>query len=154
MSLEPTINDDITAALPELRRQAESMMTLTLAAYSPNGLTKDADGYDVPTFTFEGQTFGKVQAGAQAGGDTPTRYIKIGGTDRPVLAGGLHIPITAKVPSPGEERGQVGGAWEYVVLAIGPLDDPALLGRRYMVVAVPAKSYATARRLDVIELEV
>ncbi|AIY17999.1 hypothetical protein GUY44_18905 [Pimelobacter simplex] len=154
MSLEPTINDDITAALPELRRQAESMMTLTLAAYSPTGLTKDADGYDIPTFTFEGQTFGKVQAGAQAGGDTPTRYIKIGGTDRPVLASGLHIPITAKIPNPGEERGQVGGAWEYVVLAVGSDADLALLGRRYMVVSVPVKSYATARRLDVIELEV
>jgi len=154
VSLEPTINDDITAALPELRRQAESMMTLTLAAYSPTGLTKDADGYDVPNFTFEGQTFGKVQAGAQAGGDTPTRYIKIGGTDRPVLAGGLHIPIAAKLPNPGEERGQVGGAWEYVVLAVGSDADIALLGRRYMVVSVPVKSYATARRLDVIELEV
>ncbi|WP_418060805.1 DUF6093 family protein [Pimelobacter simplex] len=153
MSLEPTINEDITAALPELRRQAESMMTLTLAAYSPTGLVPGPGGYEVPGFNPEGQTFGKVQAGAQAGGDTPTRYIKIGGTDRPVLAGGLHIPITAKIPTPGEERGQVGGAWEYLVTAVGPFDDPALLGRRYLVVGVPAKSYATARRLDVIELE-
>ncbi|KAB2808316.1 hypothetical protein F9L07_22640 [Pimelobacter simplex] len=142
------------ARLGGMQARAQSLMTLTLAAYSPTGLTKDADGYDVPTFTFEGQTFGKVQAGAQAGGDTPTRYIKIGGTDRPVLASGLHVPITAKLPNPGEERGQVGGAWEYVVLAVGSDADLALLGRRYMVVAVPVKSYATARRLDVIELEV
>lgn len=147
-----TLNDDITAALPEMRRQAESMMTLTLAAYSPTGLTKDADGYDVPTFTFEGQTFGKVQAGAQAGGDTATRYVTIGGVERPVLASGLHIPITAKVPSPGEERGQIGGGWEYLVTTVGPLDDLALLGRRYLVVGVPAKSKATARRLDVVAL--
>ncbi|WP_254070059.1 DUF6093 family protein [Pimelobacter simplex] len=146
------INASIAAELPFLRQQAESMMTLTLAAYSPAGLTKGPDGYDVPRFDPEGQTFGKVQAGAQAGGDTPTRYGKIGGTDRPVLAGGLHIPITAKIPNPGEQRGQVGGAWEYEITAIGPADDPALLGRRYMVVGVPAKSYATARRLDVIEL--
>lgn len=148
-----TLNDDITRALPELRRQAESMMTLTLAAYSPNGLMPGPGGYDVPSFNPEGQTFGKIQAGSQAGGDTSTRYVKIGGTDRPVLTGGLHIPITAKVPNPGEERGQVGGGWEYVVTAVGPCDDPALLGRRYLVVGVPAKSYATARRLDVVWLE-
>jgi hypothetical protein len=145
-----TLNDDVARALPEMRRQAESMMTLTLAAYSPNGTTKDGDGYDVPQFNPEGQTFGKVQAGAQAGGDTPTRYVKIGGVERPVLSGGLHIPIAAKVPVASEQRGH---AWEYVVTALGPLDDPALLGRRYLVVGVPAKSYATARRLDVVWLE-
>jgi hypothetical protein len=30
--------------------------------------------------------------------------------------------------------------------------DPALLGRRFQVVSVPAKSFATARRLDVVEV--
>jgi hypothetical protein len=131
---------------------AESMMTLTLAAYSPAGLVPDADGYKVPTFNPEGQVFGKVQGGARAGKDTATRYVKIGDVERPVIEAGLHIPISASVPVAGEQRGQVGGAWEYVVLAVGAGDDPALLGRRFMVIAVPAESKATARRLDVIEL--
>lgn len=146
------LHDAITAALPNLCREAESLMTLTLAAYSPTGdFTTDSDGFEVPAFTPEGSTFGKVQGGSQAGQDTATRYVSIGGVERPVLAGGLHIPIGAKVPKAGEQRGLAGGAWEYVVTATGD-GDPALLGRRYLVVGVPAKSFATARRLDVIEL--
>lgn len=144
-----TLNDAIAAELPFLRAQAESMMTLTLAAYSPNGFTEDAEGYEVPAFTPEGSTFGKVQGGSQAGKDTPTQYVTIGSVRRPVLEAGLHIPIGAKVPTAGEQRGT---GWEYEITALGPLDDPALLGRRYLVVEVPAKSKATARRLSVVEL--
>lgn len=146
------LGDSIRAALPELQAHAESMMTLTLTAYSPTGQsTTDADGYQVPEYANEGDTPGKVQAGSQAGGDGQTRYVNIGGVERPVLAGGLHIPLGASVPVASEQRGQ---AWEYMVTGIGPADDPALLGRRYMVVGVPAKSYATARRLDVVEVTV
>ncbi|WP_436702403.1 DUF6093 family protein [Nocardioides sp. BYT-33-1] len=140
------------AAIMAGRQAAEAQMTLTLAAYSPAGLVPDADGYKVPTFNPEGQTFGKIQGGTRSSKDTATRYVKIGDVERPVIEAGLHISIGAKVPAAGEQRGQVGGAWEYVVLAVGAGDDPALLGRRFMVIAVPAKSKATARRLDVIEL--
>jgi hypothetical protein len=145
-----SLYDDLRRDLPDMRRQAESLLTLTLTAYSPAGLVPDADGYKVPSYTPEGATFGKVQ-GAR-GKDTTTRYVRLGDVDRPVLEGGLHIPLGAKVPVAGEQRGQAGGAWEYEVTAVGPLDDPALLGRRYMVVNAPAKSFASTRRLDVIEL--
>lgn len=123
-------------------------MTLTLTAYSPNGTTTDGDGYDVSAFTNEGSTRGKVQGGTLAGADTNTRFVRIGEVDKPILEGGLHIPIAADVPEPGRK----GSGWEYLVTAVGPLDDPALLGRRYLVVDVPAKSFATARRLDVVEV--
>lgn len=144
-----SLNDAIAAELPFLRQQAESLMTLTLAAYSPDGTTEDADGYKVPKFASEGSTFGKVQGGSQSTKDAATRSVTIGSVERPVLSAGLHIPITAPVPSAGEQRG-VG--WEYEVTGLGPLDDPALLGRRFLVVGVPAKSFATARRLDVVEV--
>lgn len=125
-------------------------MTLTLTPQVPTGdLITDPEGFEVPEFTAQSTHAGKVQSGTQAGGDTSTRYLSIGGVDRPVLAAGLHIPIGAPVPVASEQRGQ---AWEYVVTAVGPVDDPALLGRRYMVVGVPAKSFATARRLDVIAI--
>lgn len=124
-------------------------MTLTLTAYSPAATTADPDGFEIPAFTSEGTTLGKVQGSSQAGKDTPSRYVSIGGVDRPVLSAGLHIPIGAPVPVASE---QVSVGWEYEVTALGPADDPALLGRRYLVVGVPAKSFATARRLDVIEL--
>lgn len=151
-----SLQGDIARELPGLRAAAESLMSLTLAAYSPSGTTTDTDGYQVPAFATEAETSGKVQSGSQAGQDTATRYVSIGGVDRPVLAGGLHIPLAAYVDPilstlsivASEQRG-VG--WEFEVVAVGDAD-PALLGRRYLVVGLPVKSYATARRLDVVEV--
>lgn len=144
-----SLGDHVRGRLPYLQSEAESMMTLTLRAYSPNGWTEDPDGYQVPAYADEGTTPGKVQGGTQ-GRDTQMRYVTIGSVERPVLTGGLHIPLTAPVPTAGTQRGKA--AWEYEVEAVGPNDDPALLGRRFLVVEVPAKSYATARRLDVAEI--
>lgn len=137
------------------QRAAERQMTLTLTAYSPTGTpTKDADGYEVPNYLPEGQTFGKVQG--PSGKDTPTRYVKVGGVERPVISGGLHIPLSAFIID-GQlaivASEQQGAGWEFDVTAVGPADDPALLDRRYLVVGVPAKSHATARRLDVVEVQ-
>lgn len=149
------VYDAIESALPDLRREAEAMMTLTLSAYRPDGTTTDANGYEVPAFALVpyaagvNDTPGKVQSGSQSGSDAPTRYVSIGGIERPVIEAGLHLPIGAPVPVGSQQQGL---AWEYEVTALGRRDDPALLNRRYMVVEVPAKSFATARRLSVVEL--
>ena len=124
------------------RAAAADLFIDTFTAYSPNGTPPDANGYEVPAFTSQGTTPGKVQARTRQG-DTNVRTIRVGDVDRPVLEGGLHIPLSATVPSVG---------WEYVCTAIGSLSDPALLNRRYRVVDVPAKTYATARRLDVVQV--
>lgn len=129
------------------QRAAEALMSLTLAAYAPSGTTLDADGFEVAGFTPMGQTFGKVQAGTARGGDISERMVRIGDASFPVIEAGLHIPISAPVPAAGDR----GIGWEYVVTATGSAD-PALLGRRYLVVGVPAKSFATARRLDVVDV--
>lgn len=130
------------------RVAAEAQFTLSLAAYSPNGTTTNGDGYEVPAFATETPVSGKVQGGSQRGADTATQFVTVGGVDRPVLRAGLHIPVSADVPAAGHQ----GEGWEYVVTFVGQYDDPALLGRRYLVVDAPAKSFATARRLDVVEL--
>lgn len=148
--------DAIRGALPELQAEAESLMALTLTAYSPGEPSTDADGYEVIPYANEGDTPGKVQSGTQSGSDTPTRHVSIGGVERPVLSGGLHIPIAAFIADGSLSivaSEQSGIGWEFEVAATGPADDPALLGRRYLVVGVPAKSHATARRLDVVEVQ-
>lgn len=144
----------MTSAIVAGRALAESAMTLTLTAYAPGGTTTDADGYKVPAFTSQGTTPGKVQG--DSGPDFEARYMRVGDAERPVVRGGLHIPISAFVDDEdgllietGEQRGL---GWEFTVTAVGPNDDPALLNRRYLVVGVPVKSFATARRLDVVEL--
>ena len=137
------------------RDVAEHTYTLRLTAYSPNGTTPDADGYEVQDYIDEGWTPGKVQGGSQSGKDTPTRYVSVGGVERPVIQGGLHIPLDRFIFDhsllivAGEQRGL---GWEFEVTETGRYDDPGLLGRRYLVVEVPSKSFATARRLSVVEL--
>jgi hypothetical protein len=137
-----SLADDVTFALPGFRATAESLMLDTFAAYSPGGTTTDADGYEIPGFTDEGSTPGKV-SGRSRDSDTNTRTVTVGGVERVVVDGGLHIPLSAPVPAIG---------WEYQMVTAGPSTDPALVGRRWRVVDVPAKSYATARRLDVVEV--
>ena len=126
---------------------AEALMGDTFTAYSPNGTTT-VNGLKVPAYANQGSTPGKVQAGSQQGGDTNTRTVTVGGVERPVIESGLHLPIDAPVPVAGDR----GRGWEYVCTAVGAGSDPELVGRRYLVVGVPAKSYATARRLDVVEV--
>lgn len=116
-------------------------MTLTLAWYSPTGGVTVVDRMEVPEFADEGETPGKVQGTIRS--DTTTRMVRVGGTERPVLEAGVHIPLSAPVP---------GVNWECVVTRVERYDDQALLDRCYRVVEVPAKSYATARRLDVVEV--
>jgi hypothetical protein len=126
------------------RSAAERLLTDTFTAYAPDptATSTDADGFEIPGFTNQGSTPGKIQGSK----DTTTEYVTVGEVRRPVLKSGLHIPIGAPVPAAGD----AGQGWEYVCTAVGALSDLALLGRRYRVVNVPAKSFATARRLDVV----
>lgn len=117
-------------------------MLETFTAYAATWTT--VGGLQVQTWVQQYVTDGKVAGRSRQGGDTNTRIVTIGGIERFVLEGGLHIPLNAGLPAVG---------WEFVCTAAGPYSDPSLLGRRFRVVDVPAKSYATARRLDVFEVE-
>ncbi len=116
-------------------------MTLTLTWYSPTGDVTVVDRMEVAGFTLEGTTVGKVQGVINS--DTTTRMVRVGDHERPILTAGVHIPLTGLVPEVD---------WECVVTSCGAHDDAALSGLCYRVVEVPAKSYATARRLDVVEV--
>lgn len=109
----------------------------------------EVDGLEQETWAPQGETPGKV-SGRSREGDTNTRTATIGGVERPVIEGGLHIPIGAFLNSNDELMIQPG--WEFTCTAVGPHSDPSLLGRSWRVVDIPAKSYATARRLDVVEV--
>ena len=122
------------------RRKAESLMCDTFTAYALTW-SKDA-GIEKRVFASHGTVRGRI-VGRARDGDTTIRTIDIGGVPREILDGGLHVPINSPLPSDG---------WEYECTAVGRGSDPSLLGRRWRVVAVPAKTYATARRLDVVQI--
>lgn len=142
------------ASLGRGQRFAESLMTLTVEAYSrPAVPAVDANGFESFAPVLEGRSCAKVQSRSREG-DTQTRTFDVGGVPLPVLVGGLHLPIRAFVGDAGLRIrcGDRGIGWEFEVTAVGRADDPSLLGRRYLVVEAPAKSHATARRLDVVEV--
>ena len=112
--------DEIRAALPGLQGYAESLMTSTFAASALEWAK--VGGLDEQTWVAKGETLGKVQA--SSGKDSQTRYVTVGEVERPVVEGGLHIPISAPVPEIG---------WVYECTAVGPGVDPALVGRRWRV---------------------
>lgn len=136
------LREAVDSVLSQLRRQAESRHTLEFAVYVP-----DADSYHGITYTLRGYEEGKVQSQARQG-DTQTRYASIGGVDRPILNGALHLGLDADRPAGGKR----GVGWEYEVVKCGPLDDPALAGTRWLVWESPIKTQATARRLTVVEV--
>lgn len=143
-----TLAAAIGAELPFLRGEAEATYQDTFTAYSPNGTTTDGAGFEVPAYANEGTTPGKIAGPSIQSRDTATRTETIGGMDLPVVEGGLHIPVSAGMPATGE----YGTGWEYVLTELGPMTDESLLDSRWLVVDAPAKSYATARRLDVCRL--
>lgn len=101
------------------------------------------DGIEAEARLPQYDTPGKLAGPSAQSADATTRLVTIGGVERPVLQGGLHIPIAAALPADG---------WEFECIEVGPDSDPSLVGRRWRVVSTPAKSYATARRLDVVEV--
>lgn len=132
-----------------MRARAESLYTDTFTAYSPaDDSAPDADGFVEADYRFEGETVGKIAGPSAASRDTTARVVAVGGAERPVVGGGLHIPLSAPMPTVGE----YGIGWEYVLTELGPDTDESLLNSRWLVVDAPAKSYATARRLDVVRL--
>lgn len=145
-----TLADAISQELPTLRAEAEARMqdTFWVRSPDPEATTTDADGFEVPGYSEEPDTVGRIAGTSAATRDTNARTVTVGGVEREVVLGGLHIPLSSAVPAVGE----YGFGWEYELVELGPLTDPSLLNSRWLVVDAPAKSQATARRLDVVRL--
>lgn len=135
---------------------AEALMGCTFSAWAPTDTPVIVGGLEVQAYELQpftedvDGTPGKVQGGAASTRDPVSRTVNVGGVSRLVLVGGLHIPITAPVPAAGDR----GIGWEYQCTAVVPAGDQSLVGRWYLVVSAPGKAYATARRLDVVEVPV
>ena len=123
-------------------------MSLTLRPYVPNGGRTVVNEQEVDDYDVKASVVGKIKGTSARNSDPEAQTVTIGGVEVPVVVGGLHIQISAAIPKAGAH----GVGWEYVVTALGPTDDPALKGRRYLVTNSPAMSHATARRLDVAEV--
>lgn len=137
--------------LAAMQARTEEHHTLTFDWFSPGALVMVGE-FEERQAVAEGQTPGKIQARSRMGGDTMVQMVRVGDVELPVMKGALHIPVNALLDVNGQLR--LDEDWEAVVAGVSPdgYDDPALLGRRYRVVDVPAKSHQTARRLDVVDI--
>lgn len=133
------IGDDLAAALPDLRAQAESMMRDTVKASAPGEGQRWDEALEqyVPV---EGAVLYVGQA----------RFRKPGAQDRETVVGGaewsesdlvLSIPMSA----PALPRGSV-----VECTAVAATSDPALAGQRWTVMGpLSQATFATARRLRI-----
>ena len=130
------IGDDLAAALPELRAQAESMMRDTVLVERANGgFTRDPVTLeDAPTFDAVYSGPGRVQRSGQLSPhETVAGEVEFG-----VNALMVQLPLSAA----GIRKGD-----RVTVTSVGPASDPDLLDLKATVQANLAKSHATKRTL-------
>lgn len=125
---------ETSAALPELRRLAESRMVDACEVSRPDGIADPLTG-EPPRLPIWGgparvQTWEPQESNPEAGGSNLTvqRY-------------SVHVPVGAFRPLIGD-----------VVTVTSSKHDPYLVGREFRVVALLHKSQATAYRLSVEEV--
>lgn len=127
------LTDDIAAALPELRAQAESLMVDTCAITRPGGRGE----YDPDTHTYGAATDTTVYTGAcRVRADLDPGDVDFGGGPVTLTTALVSIPIDADQVLQGD-----------TVTITAAVNDPQLVGRTFTVRAVLAQTHATARRL-------
>lgn len=138
MSISSGFEPIITQTVREGRELAESLMTATCVIRRATGdMTVDpATDADVPEYADLFTSVCKVQAR-----NLQARQQEAGGRTATTVALQLHLPVSAAEVSVGD----------YAHVLTSPLD-PELVGRTFTVVGPSAKSYATARRLEIEEV--
>lgn len=132
----------VTGGLPEMRAMAESLMvdTVTVSYVDPDAepVQNPETGSTEPVYAQRFTSKCKIQTR-----NLQARAEEVGGRTATTVSVELHLPIGA----PAVEVGDV-----CEVTAVGSLSDIQLLGRKFKVVAPVAKTFATARRLEVTEV--
>ncbi|HQN97776.1 MAG TPA: DUF6093 family protein [Thermoanaerobaculales bacterium] len=134
-----SLGADIAAALPELRRQAESMMRDTCTITRPGAQT-----WDDAAGAYTGGAPVQLYAG-------PCRVRRPNLAEREALAGDADWTLAGAVvsiPVDGTTDDLLGAT----VTVVGCEMDPTLTGREFTVRAPHAQSQATARRLRCVEV--
>lgn len=131
----------VGTALAAGRAAAEALMLdeFTALVYTD---TTDADDLEVKDWEPQGDPVPGKFPSKVNGQPQNTRMVNVGGVDRPVIEGGLHLPWSAS-PEPG---------MRYRCTAVGPDTHPSALNRTVHVVEAPISSDMTAWRLDVVEV--
>lgn len=139
--------------LEEHRADAESLMRATLRGYAPTNRSEqnETSGREERVWDDKGTTAGKLPGISKVSLDARIFDVNVEGQDVVKFVTSLHVPLRAYV-DPTTGALQITPGWEFVCEGVAAGMDPAHVGRRWRVVGVPIKDYATARRLDVEEV--
>ena len=129
------LGDDLAAALPELRAQAESMMLDTVTITRPGGTVTAEDGtVTTPApVVYQGRARWKPPT-------TSATQSEVGAAIIVTTPGEVHIPVGAYVPEPGD-----------IIECAASVFDPSLVGRRTVVRSRFGGSLVTAYRIPIQE---
>lgn len=133
------ISDDVTAALPEMRQQAESLMVDAGELRGPGTRTLDEDSgqyVDVPgPLKYAGKA--KLQTTEALGNDAEAG-------DRQVMVTRFRVDLPMSAPQ---------AAVDDVFTFTSSKFDPQVAGKRFRVTSLIEKSFMTARRIAVEEVQ-
>lgn len=132
-----TLADDITAALPLLRTEAEGRMVDSCTITRPT----DEETFDDTTGTYDDTDTSTIYTGkceVQLSDGLNARGTNTGGSDVTITRLTVKIPVSATGVKVGD----------LVTITVGT-HDPTLVDSKFAVVAGHAKTFATARRLEV-----
>jgi len=130
-----TLGADITAALPELRAAAESMMHSTVIIRRPSGSTwNEETGTSVPAWVdvYEGPARIRFK-------DTQPRVADAAGEQVVDQAPVLSLPIATSADVRVDD----------IATVTANPTDPGLIGLQFRIAGVHAQTHATARRFPV-----
>ena len=133
--------DDIAAALPELRRHAESRMLDTAEIRRPTGNTvfDEETGTSIPEVLPVFTTRCRVKSTRTYG----VLNQEVGGRTAQTVAREFHMPVDSPAVEPGDVA---------VLVAIHETTDPSLLGAELTLSGPAPGSQTTARRIEVLEV--
>lgn len=133
------IADDVTAALPELRRHAESLMVDAGELRGPGTRVLDEDtGQYVDTpgpVKYAGKA--KIQTTATIGNDSEAG-------DRLVMQTRFEVHLPVDAPA---------AAVDDVFVVTASVNDPQLVGRQFRVASLSHRTWPVERRLAVEEVQ-
>lgn len=131
------IGDDIAAALPELRSQAESLMRDKITVERPGKATADAKGADQVPYTTVYTGKARIKSSPTTSVVGANRSAAIAGTVT-IASEEVHLPADAPEIRVGDVVTVTSSQWQ-----------PRSVGRKYRVTATHEQTLQTARRLRV-----
>lgn len=128
-----------------LRGDAGTTHTTTCRVEDPTGNSAQdpVTGLEEPTYETAFTSLCAVRGPSATTHEPVAQTVEIGGIRRTVIKAGIELPVTDDELKPKQR---------IVITTLGPRDDPALLGKKFIIVGFTGTSNEVVRPVDVVEV--